>query len=51
MIAWGRAGLTEADARNIVTYMKSRWGVVQRTCQGVKHMDRDCIVTAMREAN
>lgn len=38
MPAWGKQGLTEQDARDLVAYMKSLWGKRALECQGPKHM-------------
>ena len=35
--------LSESEARDIVTYMKSLWGRRALACQGPKHMDRECL--------
>ena len=42
MPAWKEQGLTEADARTVVEYLKSLWGDVERRCQGPAHMDPTC---------
>ncbi len=44
MVAWSQTGLTEAEARAIVAFMKSLWGEVARRCQGPLHMDRACVM-------
>ena len=43
MIAWSEAGLTEDDARAIISYLKTTWGPTQIRCQGPGHMDMACL--------
>ncbi|MCB1860302.1 MAG: cytochrome c [Gammaproteobacteria bacterium] len=38
MTAWGKQGLTEQDAKDLIVYMKSLWGKRELDCQGPKHM-------------
>ena len=38
MRAWKKEGVTEADARDLVAYIKSLWGQRELDCQGPKHM-------------
>lgn len=38
MRAWKKEGVTEADARDLVAYIKSLWGQRALECQGPKHM-------------
>ncbi|MDH5355945.1 MAG: c-type cytochrome [Gammaproteobacteria bacterium] len=39
MAAWKKAGITEQDARDLVSYMKSLWTQRELDCQGPKHME------------
>jgi len=38
MLAWGKAGVSEEDAIDLVSYMKSLWTKRELDCQGPKHM-------------
>ena len=38
MMAWQKAGLTEQNAKDLVTYIKSLWTQRELDCQGPKHM-------------
>lgn len=39
MAAWKNIGVTEQDARDLVSYIKSLWTQRELDCQGPKHMD------------
>ena len=38
MTAWGKVGVTETQARDLVAYIKSLWTQRELDCQGPKHM-------------
>ncbi|MBT4079663.1 MAG: cytochrome c [Gammaproteobacteria bacterium] len=38
MEAWGKLGVTQKDAEDLVAYMKSLWGERIKSCQGPAHM-------------